>query len=49
MVDDQGRLDCSRIALLEIPEGYVERPPRDRNSGRNNQGSRGRGKPFKRR
>ena len=48
-VDDQGRLDFSRKALLEKPEGYVERPPRDRNSGRNNKGNRGRGKPFKRR
>jgi len=38
-VDDQGRLDFSRKALLEKPEGYVERPPRDRNQG----GSRGRG------
>jgi polyribonucleotide nucleotidyltransferase len=48
-VDDQGRLDFSRKALLEKPEGYVERPPRDRDSGRNNRGNRGRGKPFKRR
>ena len=48
-VDDQGRLDFSRKALLEKPEGYVERPPRDRNSSRNNKGNRGRGKPFKRR
>ena len=48
-VDDQGRLDFCRKALLEKPEGYVERPPRDRNSGRNNKGNRGRGKPFKRR
>ena len=49
-VDDQGRLDFSRKALLDKPEGYVERPPRDRNSGRNNnKGNRGRGKPFKRR
>ena len=38
-VDDQGRLDFSRKALLEKPEGYVERPPRDRNQG----GGRGRG------
>jgi len=30
-VDDQGRLDFSRKALLEKPEGYVERPPRERN------------------
>ena len=47
-VDDQGRLDFSRKALLDKPEGYVERPPRDRNS-RSNKGNRGRGKPFKRR
>ncbi|HIF83422.1 MAG TPA: S1 RNA-binding domain-containing protein, partial [Candidatus Marinimicrobia bacterium] len=38
-VDDQGRLDFSRKALLEKPEGYVEPPPRDRNQG----GNRGRG------
>ena len=47
-VDDQGRLDFSRKALLDKPEGYVEKPPRDRNS-RSNKGNRGRGKPFKRR
>jgi polyribonucleotide nucleotidyltransferase len=40
-VDDQGRLDFSRKALLEKPEGYVERPKRPRNDG-------GR-KPFKKR
>ena len=48
-VDDQGRLDFSRKALLEKPEDYVERPTRDRNFGRNNKGNRSRGKPFKRR
>ena len=32
-VDDQGRLDLSRKALLDKPEGYVEPPPRDRNRG----------------
>jgi len=37
-IDDQGRLDFSRKALLPKPEGYVERPkqPRrgdDRSSG----------------
>ena len=40
-VDDQGRLDFSRKALLEKPEGYVERPKRPRSDG-------GR-KPFKKR
>ena len=43
-VDDQGRLDFSRKALLEKPEGYVERPKRPRHDG-----NRGRGKPFKKR
>jgi len=42
-VDDQGRLDFSRKALLEKPEGYVERPKRPRRDG-----NRG-GKPFKKR
>ena len=51
-VDDQGRLDFSRKALLEKPEGYVERPPRDRNQGDgrgrgNRQGGGGR-RPFRR-
>jgi polyribonucleotide nucleotidyltransferase len=46
-VDDQGRLDFSRKALLEKPEGYVERPPRGR--GDNNRGKRGKGSSFKRR
>jgi len=43
-VDDQGRLDFSRKALLEKPEGYVERPKRPRHDG-----NRGGGKPFKKR
>jgi len=43
-VDDQGRLDFSRKALLEKPEGYVERPKRSRNDG-----GRGGKKPFKKR
>ena len=38
-IDDQGRLDFSRRALLEKPEGYVERPKKPR-------GDR---KPFKKR
>ena len=42
-VDDQGRLDFSRKALIEKPEGYVERPKKPRNDNR-----RG-GKPFKKR
>ena len=29
-IDDQGRLDFSRRALLEKPEGYVERPKKPR-------------------
>jgi len=41
-VDDQGRLDFSRKALLEKPEGYVERPKRPRHDG-----GRGGKKPFK--
>ncbi|MDG1223786.1 MAG: polyribonucleotide nucleotidyltransferase, partial [Candidatus Marinimicrobia bacterium] len=41
-IDDQGRLDFSRKALLEKPEGWTPPPKRDRN-----QGSRDRGrKPF---
>ncbi len=39
-VDDQGRLDFSRKALLEKPEGYVERPKKPRND-------RGGKRPFK--
>ncbi|MBT3479237.1 MAG: polyribonucleotide nucleotidyltransferase [Candidatus Marinimicrobia bacterium] len=44
-VDDQGRLDFSRKALLEKPEGYVERPPRERSDS--NRGGGGR-RPFRR-
>lgn len=44
-IDDQGRLDFSRKALLPKPEGYVERPPRD---NRNDASNRGR-KPFRKR
>ena len=40
-IDDQGRLDFSRKALLEKPEGYVERPRKPRND-------KGK-KPFKKR
>ena len=43
-IDDQGRLDFSRKALLEKPDGYVERPKRDRNN--RNQGAK---RPFKKR
>ena len=32
-IDDQGRLDFSRKALLPKPEGYVERPKHPRKSG----------------
>jgi len=50
-VDDQGRLDFSRKALLEKPEGYVERPPRENNRNQRGQGNRHGGgrRPFKRR
>ena len=47
-VDDQGRLDFSRKALLNKPEGYVERPPRERRDNRRGNHSGGR-KPFRRR
>lgn len=44
-VDDQGRLDFSRKALLEKPEGYV---PPSRNFDRGDRGGGNRGKrPFK--
>jgi len=43
-IDDQGRLDFSRKALLDKPEGWKPPPRRDRSS--NNRGDRGR-KPFK--
>ena len=29
-IDDQGRLDFSRKALIEKPEGYVDKPKRTR-------------------
>jgi polyribonucleotide nucleotidyltransferase len=32
-IDDQGRVNLSRKALLPKPEGYVERPPREREGG----------------
>jgi len=42
-IDDQGRLDFSRKALLEKPEGYVERPKKPRSDNNRNK------KPFKKR
>ena len=42
-IDDQGRLDFSRKALLEKPEGYVERPKKPRGDNSRNK------KPFKKR
>ena len=42
-IDDQGRLDFSRKALLEKPEGYVERPRKTRGDNNRNK------KPFKKR
>ena len=47
-VDDSGRYNLSRKALLEMPEGYVEppkkpRPPRDSNRGGRDRGGRDRG------
>lgn len=49
-VDDQGRLDFSRKALLPKPEGWVERPKRERHdrSDSRHGGNRGR-RPFKKR
>ena len=41
-IDDQGRLDFSRKALIEKPEGYVEKPKRPRRENRDK-------KPFKKR
>ena len=35
-IDDLGRLDFSRKALLPKPEGYVELPPRSRSTGGGN-------------
>ena len=46
-IDDQGRLDFSRKALLPKPEGYVERPKRPIRSDDRNSGG-GRKKPFSR-
>ena len=43
-IDDQGRLDFSRKALIEKPEGYVEQ----KRSPRHGSG-RGGKKPFKKR
>ncbi|MDP8209009.1 MAG: polyribonucleotide nucleotidyltransferase [Candidatus Electryonea clarkiae] len=44
-INDQGKLDLSRKALLPKPEGYVERPPRKPSGGgggnRFNKGNRG--------
>jgi predicted RNA-binding protein with RPS1 domain len=42
-IDDQGRLDFSRKALLEKPEGWTPPPKKDRNHN-NRDGGR---KPFK--
>ena len=39
-VDDQGRLDLSRKALMDKPEGYVEPPPRNRDGNRGGRGGR---------
>ena len=44
-IDDQGRLDFSRKALLEKPEGWTPPPKRDRNHGGRDKGR----KPFKKR
>ena len=48
-VDDQGRLDFSRKALLEKPEGYVERPPRERSDNRGGRQGGGGKPPFNKR
>jgi polyribonucleotide nucleotidyltransferase len=48
-VDDQGRLDFSRKALLEKPEGYVERPPRERSDNRGGRQGGGGRPPFNKR
>ena len=45
--NDTGRLDFSRKALMEKPEGYKPPPPRDDNWKRNKSGRDG--KPFKKR
>ena len=44
-IDDQGRLDFSRKALLDKPEGWTPPPKRDNNRGGRDKGR----KPFKRR
>ena len=44
-IDDQGRLDFSRKALLEKPEGWTPPPKRDRNQGERDKGRR----PFRKR
>ncbi|RZP23770.1 polyribonucleotide nucleotidyltransferase [bacterium] len=44
-IDDQGRLDFSRKALLEKPEGWTPPPKRDRNQGGRDKGR----KPFRKR
>ena len=41
-IDDQGRLDFSRKALIDKPEGYVEKPKRPRRDNRDK-------KPYKKR
>ena len=37
-IDDQGRLDFSRKALLEKPEGWTPPPKRDKNHGGRDKG-----------
>ena len=44
-IDDQGRLDFSRKALLEKPEGWTPPPKRDRKQGGRDKGR----KPFRKR
>jgi len=39
-IEKTGKLRLSRKALMDKPEGYVERPPRER-SDRNDRGDRG--------
>ena len=39
-IDDQGRLDFSRKALLPKPEGYVDRPKKPRRNVNRNGGGR---------
>ena len=48
-VDDQGRYDFSRKALMPKPEGYTPPPPRDRdrNKGRDRNKNRSSNRPFK--